>query len=252
MKSIESQIGYKFRNSLLLAEALTHPSLAYETQRPHFDNQRLEYLGDAVLQLVLTEHLYQLFPHFTEGNLTKLRSRLVSKQALETYANRFSLGDYLLMGKGEEASGGRQRSSTLADAFESLVGAIYLDGSLEAAKAFIMRHCREEIQAIHEEPNEINPKGQLQEILQSINPTSPQYRIVSEDGPDHCKTFESKVMWESIELGVGAGNSKKEAETSAAEAALKAELWQQHPNAVRRKTNGKSPSTDVDVVAEKS
>jgi ribonuclease-3 len=252
MKSIENQIGYKFRNSLLLAEALTHPSLAYETQRPHFDNQRLEYLGDAVLQLVLTEYLYQLFPHFTEGNLTKLRSRLVSKQALETYAHRFSLGDYLLMGKGEEASGGRQRSSTLADAFESLVGSIYLDGSLEAAKAFIMRHCKEEILAIHEEPNEINPKGQLQEILQSINPTSPQYRIVSENGPDHCKTFESKVIWEDIELGAGAGNSKKEAETSAAKAALKAELWQQHSNAVSKKSKGKSPSTDLDAVAEKS
>ncbi len=252
MKSIESQIGYKFRNSLLLAEALTHPSLAYETQRPHFDNQRLEYLGDAVLQLVLTEHLYQLFPQFTEGNLTKLRSRLVSKYALETYANHFSLGDYLLMGKGEEASGGRKRSSTLADAFESLVGAIYLDGSLEAAKAFIMRQCREEIQAIHEEPSEINPKGQLQEILQSINPTSPQYKIVSEEGPDHCKTFESKVIWEGIELGIGSGNSKKEAETSAAEQALKEELWLQHPNAPIKKSKVKTLDSVVDAVAEKS
>ncbi len=225
MKSIEENIGYKFRNSLLLAEALTHPSLAYETQRPHFDNQRLEYLGDAVLQLILTEHLYHQFPHFTEGNLTKLRSRLVSKPALEKYAKRFDLGHFLLMGKGEEASGGRNRASTLADGFESLVGAMYLDGGLEAAKAFILRQCREEIADIREAPDEINPKGQLQEILQAITPSSPQYEITSESGPDHCKTFESRVIWEGRQLGRGAGNSKKEAEISAARNALEEERW---------------------------
>ena len=236
MDSIEQKIGYKFRNSLLLAESLTHPSLAYETQRPHFDNQRLEYLGDAVLQLILTEHLYILFPQFTEGHLTKLRSRLVSKPALEAYATRIGLGEFLLMGKGEEASGGRNRASTLADAFESLVGALYLDGNLEAAKDFILRHCRIEIDQIHEAPDEVNPKGQLQEILQSIAPTSPQYEVVSEQGPDHCKEFASRVMWEGIELGLGSGNSKKEAEIAAARSALKSEQW----------TKFKSPQEDVD------
>jgi len=223
--SLESKIGYKFRNSLLLAEALTHPSLAYETQRPHFDNQRLEFLGDAVLQLILTEHLYHLFPQFTEGTLTKLRSRLVSRPALETYSRRFELGQFLLMGKGEEASGGRNRSSTLADAFESLVGAIYLDGGLEAAKAFIIRQCRQEIQDIHEAPDEVNPKGQLQEILQSISPVSPNYQIVSEEGPDHQKSFVAKVTWEKLELGFGNGNSKKEAEIEAAREALANRGW---------------------------
>lgn len=235
MKSLENRIGYKFRNSLLLAEALTHPSLAYETQRPHFDNQRLEYLGDAVLQLVLTEHLYHQFPQFTEGNLTKLRSRLVSRPALQAYANRFDLGDYLLMGKGEEASGGRNRPSTLADAFESLVGAIYLDGGLEAAKAFIMRQCREALLEIHDAPDEINPKGQLQEILQAISPISPTYRIISEEGPDHCKQFRSKVFWEALELGDGSGNSKKEAEINAASNALTLARW----------TTIQSPSPDL-------
>ncbi|MFT4637797.1 MAG: ribonuclease-3 [Verrucomicrobiales bacterium] len=227
MDSIEQKIGYKFRNSLLLAEALTHPSLAYETQRPHFDNQRLEYLGDAVLQLILTEHLYTLFPQFTEGQLTKLRSRLVSKPALEAFATRIGLGEFLLMGKGEEASGGRNRASTLADAFESIVGAVYLDGNLEAAKDIILRHCRIEIDQIHEAPNEVNPKGQLQEILQSIAPTSPLYEVISEKGPDHCKEFSSRVVWEDIELGIGSGNSKKEAEIEAARKALESQLWEQ-------------------------
>ncbi|MEM7388006.1 MAG: ribonuclease III, partial [Verrucomicrobiota bacterium] len=225
MKSLEERIGYKFRNSLLLAEALTHPSLAYETQRPHFDNQRLEFLGDAVLQLVLTEDLYLRFPHFNEGTLTKLRSRLVSRQALQGYASRFNLGEYLLMGKGEEASGGRTRPSTTADAFESLIGAVYLDGGLEAAKAFVFRHCREEIQRVNEEPNEINPKGHLQEVLQAISPNSPVYSIISEAGPDHCKVFRSRVSWSGIDLGKGDGSSKKEAEISAAASALREKKW---------------------------
>ena len=225
MDSIEQKIGYKFRNSLLLAEAVTHPSLAYETQRPHFDNQRLEFLGDAVLQLVLTEHLYQQFPQFTEGHLTKLRSRLVSRDALDAFATRIGLGDFLLMGKGEEASGGRKRASTLADAFESLVGAVYLDGNLEAARAFILRHCRTELEQILEAPDEVNPKGQLQEILQAITPTSPVYHIISEDGPDHCKVFQSRVEWEGVDLGSGTGNSKKAAEIEAARAALKSKNW---------------------------
>lgn len=225
MQSLESRIAYKFRNSLLLAEALTHPSLAYETQRPHFDNQRLEYLGDAVLQLVLTEHLYHRFPQFNEGLLTKLRSRLVSRPTLYSYAKEIHLGDYLLMGRGEEASGGRNRSSTLADAFEALIGAIYLDGGIEAAKAFIIRHCKRELECVHDTPEELNPKGELQEILQAISPRSPTYIIISEEGPDHKKAFVSKVIWEGIELGVGGGHSKKEAEITAARDALRGRLW---------------------------
>lgn len=225
MDSIEQKIGYKFRNSLLLAEALTHPSLAYETQRPHFDNQRLEFLGDAVLQLVLTEHLYQQFPQFTEGHLTKLRSRLVSRDALDAFAKRIGLGEFLLMGKGEEASGGRNRPSTLADAFESLIGAVYLDGGLEAAQNFILRHCRIELEEILQAPDEVNPKGQLQEILQAITTTSPLYHIVTEEGPDHCKVFQSRVAWEGLDLGSGIGNSKKAAEIEAARMALQNEKW---------------------------
>src|SRR5438128_2638566 len=131
MTPLEKRIGYKFRNSLLLAEALTHPSLSYETQRHHFDNQRLEFLGDAVLQLVVTEHLFELFPQCPEGQLTKMRSRLVSREGLKVHAVSIGLGHHLMMGRGEESSGGRSRGSVLADAFEALVGAMYLDGGIE-------------------------------------------------------------------------------------------------------------------------
>src|SRR5579862_9806788 len=119
MNPLEERIQYKFRNSLLLAEALTHPSLGHETQRYHFDNQRLEFLGDAVLQLIFTEHLFEKFPDYTEGQLTKLRSRLVSREGLKVHAISIGLGNYMMMGKGEESSGGRIRASTLAYAFEA-------------------------------------------------------------------------------------------------------------------------------------
>jgi ribonuclease-3 len=229
MESLEKKIGYKFRNSLLLAEALTHSSLAYETQRPHFDNQRLEFLGDAVLQLCLTDELYKLFPQFAEGRLTKLRSRLVSRSALARYAVDIELGSYLMLGKGERSSGGRERPSTLSDAFEALVGAIYLDSGLEDAGDFILRLCEETIKEIAAEPIEVNPKGQLQEILQAFSPSSPTYEIHSQEGPDHCKTFSASVQWEAAELGDGSGGSKKEAEINAATDALEKSLWEKHP-----------------------
>jgi len=134
---LEERIGYKFRNSLLLAEALTHPSLGHETQQHHFNNQRLEFLGDAILQLVITEYLFRHFGGEPEGQLTKLRSRLVSRGALKAHAAALDLGRYLLMGRGEEASGGRARTSTLADAFEALLGAIFLDSDLATARRFL-------------------------------------------------------------------------------------------------------------------
>ena len=136
MNPIEGRLGYKFRNGLLLAEAMTHPSISLERKNYPFDNQRLEFLGDAVIQLVVTEHLYRLYPDFSEGMMTKLRTRIVSRAALKTRAQELDLGRYLMMGRGEEASGGRERASTLADAFESVVGAVYLDGGFDAAQKF--------------------------------------------------------------------------------------------------------------------
>jgi ribonuclease III len=228
---LEERIGYKFRNSLLLAEALTHPSLGHETQRYHFDNQRLEFLGDAVLQLVITEYLFRHFGGEAEGQLTKLRSRLVSRETLKTHAAVLDLGRYLLMGRGEEASGGRSRTSTLADAFEALIGAIYLDSNLETAKKFILEQARGDLEQVTAEPVDINPKGQLQELLQSISPSSPVYELVSQTGPEHDKTFVVQAVWEGIVLGRGSGRSKKHAETAAALEAMKLKRWEQKPKA---------------------
>ena len=229
MNPLEQRTGYKFRNSLLLAEALTHPSLGHETQRHHFDNQRLEFLGDAILQLIFTEHLYRLFPHFSEGQLTKLRSRLVSREGLKVHAINIGLGTYLMMGRGEEASGGRQRASILADAFEALVGAIYLDSNLDVVRRFVLEEAQNDIQRLTQQPLEVNPKGQLQEILQAISPKSPIYEIVSQTGPEHQKKFVAKVLWDGVELGSGEGSSKKQAETAAALSALRSKKWESTP-----------------------
>jgi len=223
---LEACIGYKFRDSLLLAEALTHPSISLERKNYPFDNQRLEFLGDSVLQLVVTEHLYNLFPNFSEGRLTKLRARIVSRSGLKSHAIAIGLGDYLMMGRGEEASGGRSRASTLADAFESLVGAIYLDGGFERARQFILRETQTNFSHILKSPEEFNPKGKLQEILQAIAPTAPKYVLLDQRGPEHQKYFECSVIWEERELGRGSGNSKKMAEVAAATAALAARVWE--------------------------
>ena len=231
MTPLEERIEYKFRNSLLLAEALTHPSLGHEAQRYHFDYQRLEFLGDAVLQLVITEYLFSHFQAEAEGQLTKLRSRLVSRDALKTHAATLDLGRYILMGRGEEASGGRERTSTLADAFEALIGALYLDGGLDVAKNFILTQTRGDLVRLTEEPTDFNPKGDLQELLQSISPRSPIYELVSQSGPEHEKTFVSEVVWEGIVLGEGTGRSKKQAETAAALEALQLKRWEKAPEA---------------------
>lgn len=220
MEPLEVSIGYTFQNRALLDEALTHPSLGYETQKPQPDNQRLEYLGDAVLELIFSHHLFSAFPDAAEGVLTKLRSRLVSRPALAEYARRIGLGNYLKMGRGEESSGGRLRDSSLADAMEALTAAVYLDGGLEAARAMTLRLCADALAQLQETPTEVNPKGQLQEMLQAMGPGSLRYVILREEGPDHKKSFVSRVEWNGTALGEGTGNSKKEAETAAAAAAL--------------------------------
>jgi ribonuclease-3 len=225
MNPLEAKIGYKFRNSLLLAEALTHASISLERKDYPFDNQRLEFLGDAVLQLVITEELFHKFPDFTEGQLTKIRTRLVSRSALKVHAATLNLGEHLMMGRGEEASGGRERASTLGDLFEALVGGIYLDGGLGAARIFILRVAAADLATVAAEPEEINPKGKLQELLQSRAPSAPVYELLEESGPEHLKHFRCCVCWEGLNLGEGEGRSKKEAEVAAAEAALEAEAW---------------------------
>ncbi len=226
MNPLEERIGHKFRNPILLAEALTHPSLRHETQRSYFDNQRLEFLGDAVLQLVMTEYLYQHFSGEAEGKLTQFRARLVSREALMVHAARIGLGAHLMMGRGEEASGGRERNSTLADAFEALLGAIYLDSDLATVRRFILAEAADDFARIEEDPIEVNPKGQLQELLQAISPRSPVYEVVSQSGPEHEKNFVVRALWEGIELGEGTGRSKKLAETAAALVAMQEKRWE--------------------------
>jgi ribonuclease-3 len=229
MNPLEQRIKYKFRNSLLLAEALTHPSLGHETQRHHFDNQRLEFLGDAVLQLIFTEYLFDQFPNLGEGQLTKMRARIVSREGLKVLAERIGVGRYLMMGRGEEASGGRERSSTLSDALEALIGAMYIDSDFVTVRRVVLTEARELLEELEIDPTDTNPKGRLQELLQAISPVSPTYPIIHQSGPEHQKRFVAKIVWEGRELGVGEGRSKKEAETAAARDALARELWRGAP-----------------------
>lgn len=224
--NLEAKLGYKFRNPLLLAEALTHPSLAYEAKRAQFDNQRLEFLGDAVLQLALTERLFRMFPDFPEGRMTKLRARLVSRTALAQFAAALELGKFILLGKGEESSGGRSRASTLADAFEALIGAVYLDGGHASAQKVVLNLFEQEIHSLSVSDEDANPKGTLQELLQELASETPRYEIISQTGPDHCRLFVSQVLWKNEVLGQGSGNSKKEAEIHAAKNAITLRSWE--------------------------
>ena len=249
MNPLEQRLKYKFRNALLLAEALTHPSLGHETQRHHFDNQRLEFLGDAVLQLIFTEYLFDTFPQLSEGYLTKIRARIVSRDGLRILAERLDLGRYLMMGRGEEVNGGRDRASTLSDAFEALIGAMYIDSDFVTVRRVVLTEARELLEDLEIDPADNNPKGRLQEFLQSISPVSPTYPIIHQSGPEHQKTFIAKIVWEGTELGRGEGRSKKEAETAAARDALSRELWKMEKTVVplSDKSADNSPTTPDSV-----
>jgi ribonuclease-3 len=222
-QKLQKIIGHSFKNPELLQEALTHPSLAHEKGgNGTHHNQRLEFLGDAVLQLILTDHIFAMYPDFPEGKLTQVRAHLANRHTLHRRALEIGLGEYLLLGKGEEASGGRQRLSNLADAYEALLGAVYLDGGIRAARRFVARQFKLEFKNLREATPRQNPKGRLQELLQERSAANPQYRVISETGPDHNKRFEAVVEWEGREIGRGRGSSKKLAEVAAAEAALNA------------------------------
>ena len=220
-QKLQKIIGHEFKNSELLAEALTHPSIAHERGNDcNRHNQRLEFLGDAVLQLVLTDRIYKLYPDLPEGKLTQIRAHLANRHTLFQRAQAIDLGSYLLLGKGEETSGGRERLSNLADAYEALLGAVYLDGGLRAARKLVLAQFADEFLTIKRTSPRQNPKGRLQELLQAHSSNGPLYRVVAESGPDHRKYFEVVVEWGGREIGRGNGSSKKLAETVAAEAAL--------------------------------
>ncbi len=221
-KDVQIDLGHVFRDAGLLRLALTHPSVAHEQGVPMQHNQRLEFLGDAVLQLVLTRALYERFPEFGEGPLTKARAKLVNRRSLTEKGRALKLGDYLILSHGEETHGGRERPSALADAFEAVLGAIFVDGGFAAAEQFVERQFREAFGTLSVIPVLENPKGELQELLQARSSVAPIYRVVSASGPDHDREFECTVHHEGKELARGRGKSKKDAESEAALAALAA------------------------------
>jgi ribonuclease III len=220
LEELQSRLGYNFRQLELLRLALTHPSVAHEQGAPMRTNQRLEFLGDAVLQLVLTRELYGQFPDVGEGPLTKARAKLVNRRTLAEHAGQLGLGTHLILSRGEDRHGGRERASALADTFEALLGAIYLDGEFEAARQFILREFKDAFGSISVIPVIENPKGELQEMLQAFSAQAPRYVVASATGPDHDRVFECTVHHAGKELARGRGKSKKAAESEAALAAL--------------------------------
>ena len=222
LDDFQQRLGHTFADQELLRQALTHASFGHEKRQKLPDNQRLEFLGDAVLQLAATAELYRRFPELTEGRLTVLRARLVNRHHLQALAEQIGLGDHLILGRGEENSHGRQRGSILADAMEAVIGAVFSEVGWEGARGIILRLLAPALDAISGEGNEAdtNPKGALQEKLQAEGELPPIYRCVAETGPAHARVYEVVVEWQSRELGRGQGASKKEAETRAAQAAL--------------------------------
>ncbi len=215
--SLEKRIGYRFKKKALLKAALTHPSYRYEHPETSADNQRLEFLGDSVLGLLAADALTQNNPDAAEGELTKMRSALASGAALAQVARRLNLGEHLLLGRGEASNGGAERESNLEDVLEALLGAVWLDGGLRAARKFFENHIFQTLET--SEPARLNPKGTLQEYAQKNGFPIPDYRVVSESGPGHDRRFTVEVTVSTFGF-TGEGRSRREAEKCAAEKAV--------------------------------
>ncbi len=220
LDALQNLLGHQFRDPMLLRLALTHPSISHELGASQDHNQRLEYLGDAVLQLALTRELYDRYPNHDEGPLTKIRAQLVNQVTLAEQGRALGLGEHLILSRGEQLNGGRDRPSILADAFEAVLGALFLDSGYEGARAFILGRFSDTLADIETSTTTDNPKGSLQEILQAVSNEAPQYQILSATGPDHDRSFECAVYHKGEEIGRGGGKSKKLAESQAAAAAL--------------------------------
>jgi len=221
LSALPEILGISFNDPSLLEQALVHRS--YVNENPDFalaSNERLEFLGDAVLGLVVAERLYQDFPHFTEGEMTKLRAALVCQNTLTRIARTIGLGDYLYLGKGEEASGGRRKSANLARALEAVIGAIFLDQGSVTTSDFILRLFDKELEKVTSRGAGIDYKSQLQELIQARGQPPPVYRVIEAVGPDHDRRFTVEVRAGGVVLGRGSGKSKKTAETEAARSAL--------------------------------
>lgn len=219
MKDLQQIIGYQFRQEKYLSNALTHSSYANEVKRNLQSNERQEFLGDAVLSIIVSDYLYRHYSHLPEGELTKLRASLVCEKALCQFAGQIGLGAYLMLGKGEENTGGRERPSILADAFEALIAAIYLDGGMEPATRFVMGFVQDVIED-HGRVTFKDYKTMLQEIIQQNPEEHVSYVLAEESGPDHDKHFVVEVRLNSNVIGRGEGRSKKNAEQMAAREAL--------------------------------
>ncbi len=219
MEELEKKIGYSFKDKSLLRLALTHSSYANECGNPARCNERLEFLGDSVLSIIVSDYIFKNFRERPEGELTKLRASLVCEKSLCEFSKQMGVGKHMLLGKGEEQNGGRERSSILADAFEAILAALYLDAGLERAREHVLKFVTDELKHIDDEVFK-DYKTTLQEIIQRNREEQLSYVLVSESGPDHNKSFTVEVRLNSNVIGKGTGKSKKRAEQMAAKQAL--------------------------------
>jgi ribonuclease-3 len=220
LQELEVLLGYEFADPVLLQQALIHSSFGFEQLQEGKNNETLEFLGDAVLDLAVSDMLFKTYPGITEGELTKMRAELVKESTLAEMARTITLGNFLMLGKGEETSHGREKASILASAFEALTGAIYLDRGYERALKFVSSHFALLLPAKKEGMLVDDAKSHLQEKLQEQFNQAPTYRLDEEEGPAHAKKFTVSVIFMGEVLGIGTGSSKKVAEQKAAEAAL--------------------------------
>ncbi len=221
IETAQRDFGVTFSNHDLLQSALTHRSYLNETPNPAVrDNERLEFLGDAVLDFITGEYLYHHFPDVKEGELTSLRSALVRTEMLADFATRINLGAHIFMGKGEEETGGRERPAILCGAFEALVGALYLDRGLDAVRELVTPFIEAEIGTILRTKSHHDAKSQFQELAQSVRKITPHYKTIAAEGPDHNKTFTVAVYLKDVEYGRGKGSNKQRAAQAAARVAL--------------------------------
>ncbi len=219
MLELQKKLEYTFKDAALLETALSHSSYANENRGGSASNERLEFLGDSILGMVVAEHLYLTYPDMPEGRMTKLRAELVCEQSLYSVAKEMDFGRSLRLGRGEEHTGGRHRPSILADCVEAVIAAMYLDGGMEVAKRFIHRHILDNI-GQGTSNRVMDYKTALQELVQKKSDQILAYHILSESGPDHCKEFTADVCLNGRQIGQGHGRTKKEAEQSAAQQAL--------------------------------
>ena len=226
LKSVQRSLGHRFRDLDLLRRALTHPSYVNEHPEEAIgDNQRLEFLGDAVVDFVATAWVYRRYPEFDEGRMTRLRAALVRTETLARLARQVGIGGALRLGYGEEEMGGRQRDPNLCDAFEAVVGAIYLDGGLTAARGFLEPLLAPVAETTLARAADQDAKSRLQEWSQAELGVTPRYRIIAESGPDHAKTFVAEVLLGGEVAGQGTGLSKQAAQQAAAQAAWESGAW---------------------------